>query len=284
MISASPRPAVGDLVSTYQKILELRARPAPLVPAWVPPQLPVGEMTISSSRRRGGYALVVTKFVNRVPIARLYLDGGGYRSLSEVRREFGARPGTRISPTSVRGHAGVLVRDRRGATLAWRERGVTYALITPTVRRVSVRDMRTTAARLDRLEGAWAGSRTDRDAEGYDRDVGGLLVTTSTTVSGTVEWGAPCADASGQVLAQRGGSATVSFLRRAGAGFRIGVPVAGGDPTWQGSIDGIVSATGVTLRPRLIGTPRFQNVLGETRDLACDPGGAPLTLASLRLR
>ena len=144
--------------------------------------------------------------------------------------------------------------------LLWAEGGVVYTIGTGTLKKVSLAELRATAAGLDRLGGAFVGTGGDPDL-----GTGALATTTAHTVTAHVEWGAHCALPDGTPAADRGGSASVTLLRRSGAAFHFDIAEDG----WTGGVDGTVGAGSVDLTVRAT-----TSVDGAT----CDTGTVSFTL------
>ena len=118
---------------------------------------------------------------------------------------------------------GHLLARPRERGLLWREGGVVYWMATGTLDKISVRGLRKTAAGLDRLGGAFAGS-----GDGDRYDTGAVIVTTATTVTAHVDWGAECFAADGSQRAGHAGSKRFTLLPRDGAAFTADLAGRGG--------------------------------------------------------
>jgi hypothetical protein len=258
--------ASADLLKTYQDLSARRLRPAPLVPTVAPRSLAPLESTLSlsGSRRRSGYAL---RLVSTGPDAVIALEAGAFGTLKAALREETKRSSFKAKRTRIRGRAGYLLTRRLGPTqreLLWSEAGRVYQLGSGTPRTVSLKDLRATAAGLDRLERDYIGSGGDPDL-----GTGAVLVTTEHTVTGDVSWGANCVLPGGFPGPQHAGSARPSFVRRQGDrfGFDIAEERAGDDP-WVGGVSGTIGPDAIVLSMQASGS--FD---GGT----CDTG--PLTFA-----
>jgi hypothetical protein len=234
---------------------------APLVPTRAPPELSPIKRTLSlgSSRRRGAYAL---RLVSTEPSAVIALSGGEYASMRAARRDLIRRQGYSGSPTRVRGHAGLALRSPfRGFGLVWREGGVVYWMGTGTPRRISLAELRSTAAGLDPLEHGWLGTGGDPDL-----GTGAVLVTTRRTVSGFFEWAANCRTADGSEASPHAGSLEVTLEPHAGARFAF--DLAGRDTgslQWSGRVSGTVAADALTVTVHATGT--FDGAICDTGEV-----------------
>ena len=257
--------ARADVLSEYQSLAERELRPAPLVLTTAPPSLRPLDQTIqgSASRRRGGYGLRVVRAEDAGRDAVIALEGGSFKGLRGALRD-SRRLGFHASRTRVRGRRGFLLSRPQQRSLLWVEGGVVYTLGTGTPRTVSVKDLRATAAGLDRLGGAFAGSGGDPDL-----GTGAVIVTTATTVTAFVEWGARCVAADGTQGSDRAGSARITLLRRDGAAFRSDIAARG----WTGAVEGTVHADSVDVTVRAVTT-----VDGAT----CDTGPTVFTAAPIQ--
>jgi hypothetical protein len=260
---AVPAPAAGRVLDVYQDLVDLRVRPAPLVPTKVPRALRPIDRTIAvgSSRRRGGYGI---RLASTSPEAVIAIEGGGYASMRKARDDLVRRQGFRARKTRVRGHRGLALKGPQGYGLVWRERGTVYWMGTGTPRKISRAGLRATAAGLDRLGGAYVGTGADPDL-----GTGAVMVTTKRTVTGDVDWSANCTAGT-----QYAGSVQISLLRL--VGNRYSLDLAGRDTgslQWSGTVSGTVSSGSMTMTLRATGT--FN---GDT----CDTGDVPLSFSPLR--
>lgn len=238
----APAAARADVLDEYQALVERELTPAPLVPTTVPAALGRIERAIEShgSRRRSGYGL---RFTNSTPAgadAIVVLEGGSFKGMRGAVRAF-RRAGFSTGRTRVRGHAGRLLARSGQRGLLWREGGVVYWVATGTLDTVSVRGLRRMAAGLDRLGGAFAGT-----GDGDRYDTGAVIVTTATTVSVHVDWGAECFAADGSARAGRAGSKRFTLLPLAGAAFTADLAGRG----WAGTLSGAVREGAVDVEVR----------------------------------
>jgi hypothetical protein len=267
---AAPAAARADVLDTYQDLAERELSPAPLVPTSAPPSLrPLDEtVTRSPSRRRSGYGVRLVHYTDSGPDAIIVLEGGSFRTLGRALRD-GRRLGFRARKTRVRGRAGHVLTRRLGPTqrmLVWSEAGRIYTIGTGTPKKVSLKQLRATAAGLDRLGGAFLGSGGDPDL-----GTGAVLVTTASTVSLHLDWGAHCFAPDGSQLSDRGGSVRASLLPLAGGSFSLDLAAEGAGP-WAGRLEGTVAADSVPLKLRAVAT---------TEEDTCDTGEVSFTLAPL---
>jgi hypothetical protein len=256
-----PAPAAADLLDTYQRLSARRLSPAPLVPTRVPPSLAPLERTVTggSTRRASGYAL---RIVQHGPDAVIALEGGAFKTIAAALRD-SRRLGFTKRPTRVRGHRGYLLTRHVGPTqwsLLWSEGGRVYSIGTGTPKRVSLQQLRATAAGLDRLERDYIGSGGDPDNPSE-----GFAVTTEHTVTANVGWGAQCLAPDGSVGTPRAGTMNVALLPRRGNAFAFDIGVDG----WAGSVSGTIAPSAITLNLRATGT--FDGS-------PCDTGPVQMTL------
>ena len=135
------------------------------------------------------------------------------------------------------------------------------------MRKVSVKDLRFTAASLDRLGANYIGSYFAPGTNNTSFDA--VLVTTAHTLTGELEFGTDNCTFNGAAGAAHGGSATFTALPLRSSAFTI--PLASGFVSpkgWSGTIDGTVSPSAVTLT--LQGTGTFD-------DEPCDTGRLSVT-------
>ena len=256
----APASAHADLLSEYQHLAERELEPAPLVPTTAPPAIGRIDRAVQGlgSRRNKGYGIRLVHYTPAGPDAIIALEGGSFKGMRGALREF-ARSGLSKRSTRVRGRAGYLFKGPRNRVLLWREGGVVYWMGTGTPRKISVRGLRATADGLDRLGGAYAGS-----GEGDDYATGAVIVTTATTVSAHVDWGAECFAADGSERSGHAGSKRIMLLPRQGAAFSSSLD--GGD--WTGTVSGTVRDGAVDVRVHAV-----RNADGET----CDTGAVAFT-------
>ena len=253
VVLLAPAPARGDVLDVYTRLAERELRPAPLVLTSVPRALAPLDRTVTTFGTRRGYGLRLEGFA---PSATLVLTGGVSTSLRAQLRDL-RRNSYRVRSTRLRGQrAYALTRDRE-RMLVWSERGVVYTLATGTPRAVSVTQLRATAARLDPLDGVFAGTAGDPDEPSE-----AFAVTTARTITARVDWSAPCAtDIHG-----RAGHFAVTMLARRGNAFAVDIRDADG---WTGTVTGTIGAS-IALDLRAAGV--FDGV-------SCDTGALRVTLA-----
>lgn len=232
----APAGSSADVLQTYQELAARRLSPAPLVPNAVPPSLtPLDRtLTTSPSRRRGGYALRMVHNGSDGGDAIIVLERGAFRTFSAALRD-GRRLGFKARRTRVRGHPGYLLTRHLGPTqwsLVWREDGLVYTLGTGTPRKVSLKQLRATAAGLERLGRAYMG--TPSDPESFSE---AFAVTTERTLTVLVSWDAPCAAGDGSRVGTRVGNARVTLLPQRGDAFSFDIARNRvGPDAWTGTI------------------------------------------------
>ena len=214
-----PASSSADVLGVYQELALRRLSPAPLVPTSVPPSLaPLDRtMTASGSRRRSGYGL---RMVNGAQNAVILLEGGSFKNVKAALRD-GRRLSFKARRTRVRGHRGYLLTRHLGPTqwlLLWVEDRRVYTLGTGTPRKVSLKQLRATAAGLDHLGRDYMGTPADPDnsSEGH-------AVTTERAVTAYVAWEAQCVVPGGTSAELRVGQARVTMLRRRGNAFTFDI-------------------------------------------------------------
>lgn len=266
LLLAAPAPASARLVDDLRTLSERNLPAAPLVPTRAPAKLrPLARtMSIGAGRRSSAYLIRLVREAGGV----LALEGNGYASMRQARRDLVRRQGFRARATRIRGQAGLTLtrRSPRGRGLLWREGGVVYWMGSSTPQ-VTAADLRSTAASLDPLEHAWRGSGGDPELA-----TSALLVTTGRTVTGDVEWGARCTNADGSLSSSAAGDVEVNLLPR--SGDRFSFSLAGrntGSLRWSGEVSGTVAADAITLSVRATTT---------VDGAACDTG--PVTLRLTR--
>jgi hypothetical protein len=245
---AAPAAASADVMETYQDLAERRLSPAPLVPTTVPRSLSPLDRTVSGSgsRRRGGYALRLVHYGGAGPDAVIALEGGGFGTIRAALRDDTRRLGFKAVRTRVRGHRGYLLTRHLGPTqreLLWAEGGRVYQLGSGTPKKVSLKDLRATAAGLDRLERDYIGTGGDPDLGD-----GAIVVTTARTVTADVSWGANCMLPGGFEGTPHAGSAHPTLLARQGDRFSFDIAQhrVGTDP-WAGSVSGTIGPDAIVL-------------------------------------
>lgn len=270
--SSIPAVAEADVLDTYQRLASRDLSPAPLVPTVVPPSLRPYDRTVGLGSTRGGrgYSLRIVH-EGLANAAVLVVNGGEYSSMKALLRDhrrlgFGDPKRTRI-----RGRRGYLLTRRLGPTvrtLAWVERGVVHWVGSGTPKQVSLRQLRRTAGKLDRLERDWIGGASDPDDSSE-----ALAVTTKRTVTLHVSFEASCAppgnpDAAGVRVGQAG----VTLFRRDGDRFAFDLAEHrdGSDEVpWTGTVTGTITPAGITLDVR---------ATGASGGDVCDTGALTLAL------
>jgi len=250
-----PMPAHAVL-EQYREIDEGRLSPAPLVPTRVPPSLRPIERSMGSQRVRSGrrYSFRFAK-ESASGDAVLVFDRNAHRSMRAFLREYGRRLGFKRKGTRIRGRRGYLMTRPLGPptrVLAWREGGALYTIGSGTPRRVSLSQLRSTAAGLQRLRGYYSG-----EAPGSFGESASEVALTDRTVSARVDWSAQCTRPGATEPTARGGGAEATLLRRSGNAFSFDIAGNrrdGEEFPWTGTIGGSVSRTGVGLTIRANGT------------------------------
>jgi hypothetical protein len=252
---AAPAAASADVMETYQDIAARRLSPAPLVPTTAPRSLLPLDRTVSGSgsRRRSGYALRLVHYGGAGPDAIIALEGGAFGTIRAALRDDTKRLGFKAVRTRVRGHRGYVLTRRLGPTqreLLWAEGGRVYQLGSGTPKKVSLKDLRATAAGLDRLERDYVGIGGDPDLGD-----GAIVVTTARTVTADVTWGANCVLPGGFPGAPHGGTAHPTLLARQGDRFSFDIAQhrVGTDP-WAGSVSGTIGPDAIVLSMQASGT------------------------------
>ena len=212
---SAPAVCSADFLSDVQDLASRNLTPAPLVPTAVPRSLEPLDRTLTSSpsRRRSGYALRMVHYGGDGPDAIIVLERDALKTVSAALRD-ARRLGFKARRTSVRGHPGYLLTRHLGPTqwtLLWVEDGRIYTLGTGTPRKVSLKQLRATAAGLEHLGRGYLGTHADPENSSE-----GQAVTTDHTVSLRVSWEAQCVMPDGSPAGIRVGQAQVSVLRRRG--------------------------------------------------------------------
>jgi hypothetical protein len=253
---ALPAPAEAQVLDVYSRLAARDLRPGPLVPTRVPRSLRPMDETISAAPalRAGGYAL---RIATPDSDAIVVLEGGGFRNMGAALRD-ARRLGFSPRRMRIRGRRGYLMTRRLGPTnrlLVWREGGRIHSLGSGTPGTVSLAALRDTAAGLEPLERDYMGSAGDPDNPSE-----GFFVTTPGTVTGSVGWGAQCANGT-----PRAGQTNVTMLARRGDAFTFEIAGEG----WTGTVTGSVAPGAVTVNLRATGT--FDGT-------PCDTGPVQITL------
>ena len=275
LLAPAPAHAVLDV---YTQVDQQRLSPAPLVFTTVPRSMrPITQnLTGGPGRRRGSYNLRLQSDGGGGDEV-IFLEGGQYRSLSRlVRANRRMNFITKRKRTRVRGKRGFIITNGSGPdqrVLAWSEGGRVYSLSTGTPRKVSVRQLRSTAASLDRLVGAYAGSTADPESEASAE-----LVLTRRTVSGRISWQGQCTSPGVTGSSPRVGGAEVTLLRRPANAFTVDIARNrrdGEEFPWTGTIQGTVARSGVGLTVR---------ATGSSSEETCNTGAQAYSLTRVRKR
>jgi hypothetical protein len=265
-------PAVGsaDVLGVYRELAARGLRPAPLVPTAAPPALVPLDRTLtgSPSRRRSGYALRLVHYGDNGPDAIIVLERGAFKTMRAALRD-GRRLGFKVRRTRVRGHRGYLLTRHLGPTqrsLVWVEDGLIHTLATGTPRKVSLEQLRATAAGLEHLGRDYMGTpaNPENSSEGH-------AVTTDRAMTAYVTWEAQCVAADGSPAGIRAGSGRVGVIPLQGNAFSFDIAQhrVGTDP-WSGSVSGTISPAAIALTIR---------ASGSFDGLTCDSGALSFTLA-----
>lgn len=251
VIAPTPAHAVDD---TYREIDERRFSPAPLVPTRVPPSLrPI--------QRSMGNARVSTPRGYTIRLRREYFSGdaviafsrNAYRSMRAYLREQ-RRAGFRRGRIRIRGRRGYLMTRRVGndvRELAWIEGGALYTMGTGSTRRVTLSQLRWTAAGVEPLVGAYF---TEDAGTGESPEAQAVL--TRRTVSGRFGWRSQCAPEGASQTYVVEGSAEVTLLRRRADAFSFDIASNLGEDDetrWEGTVDGRTSPAGIAVTVRATG-------------------------------
>ena len=258
-----PSAAGADVLGVYQELASRRLDPAPLVPTAVPPSLRPFDRTVGTgqTRRGRGYSL---RMVDGAQTAVLVVTGGEFKSMRTKLHDLRMLGFDAPKRTRIRGRRGYLVTRRLGPLvreLAWVEGGVVHSVGSGTPRKVSLRQLRSAARKLERLEPEWFGSHDDPD-----NSSGAFAVTTERTVTIDVDFEAAC---TGYV---RVGQAGVTLLRRNGDSFAFDVAEhrRGTDRVpWTGTVTGTIAPAGITVQV---------NATGVSDGDVCKTGPLTLTL------
>jgi hypothetical protein len=246
--------AAHAVLDQYREIDEARFSPAPLVPTRVPPSLRPIERSMGNQRVRSGrrYSFrLVKEYASGDAV--LVFDRGAYRSMRAFLREH-RRLGFKRKSTRIRGRRGFLMTRRLGPTsrvLAWREGGALYTIGSGTPRRVSLSQLRSTAAGLQHLRGYYFGQAGTSGESFAD------VALTDRTVTARVFWDAQCTRPGATEPSVRVGGAEVTLLRRRGNGFSFDIAGnrrEGEEFPWTGTIQGGLAGPGVGLTVRASGT------------------------------
>jgi len=266
---SAPAAASADVLDAYSELALRRLSPAPLVPTTVPRSVTPLDRTIdgSSSRRRSGYGLRMVHYGASRPDAIVVLEGGSFKTMKARFRD-AKRLGFKTRKTRVRGRRGYLLTRHLGPTqreLAWVEGGRVYTLGSGTPRKVSLKQLRTTAAGLEPLGRDYLGGHADPDNSSE-----GFAVTTKRTVTTRVSWEAQCVEPGGTYSEIRVGNARATLVPRQGNAFSFDIAqYRFGSGAWNGTVSGTISSTAIALTIRATAT------IGG---LACDSGVVSIAL------
>jgi hypothetical protein len=272
----APSVASADILTDYQKLAARRLSPAPLVFTVAKPPLTEIDQTIQSSgsRRRSGYGLRLVHYTSGGPDAVIALEAGSWTTVRAAVRDR-RQLRTKATHTRVRGHAATLLTGRGQRQLLWREGGRVYWLATGTPRTVSLKELRATAAGLDPLGNAYAGSVTNPQSDA-EREAGAVVLTTAHTITADVSWTGNCIDPNGAPNNYYGGGAHAALVRLSGNAFSFDAarhPAT--DAVWSGTVSGTVSPGAVTMSV---------NTTGSFDGNACSAGPMSLLLRPIPIR
>lgn len=265
---SAPAAASADVLDVYSELALRKLRPAPLVPTDVPRSLTPLDRTVTAfgSRRRSGYGLRLVREGAQTD-AIVVLEGGSFRTVKAALRD-AKRLGFTKRKTRVRGRRGYLLTRHLGPTqwqLLWTEGGRVYTLGTGTPRKVSLAQLRDTAAGLQSLGRDYLGGHADPDNSSE-----GIAVTTKRTVTTRVSWEAQCVEPGGTYTEIRVGSARATLVPRQGNTFSYDIArYRYGSGAWSGTVSGTISSTAIALTIRATGT---------IDGLACDSGVVSIAL------
>jgi hypothetical protein len=265
VVALSAPPASGDALYTLQRLVKLHLKPAPLVPTKARGLLADLDQTFSFSPvvRRGAFAWRLVHYTPNGPDAIIAFSRGDEASLSSALRD---RRGSRyrIRNTRVRGRRAYLaVRKIDGHTeiieLLWVEDGAVMSMATGTPKKVALKDLRFTAGALDRLVGNYVGSYFEPGSS--NTSLGAVLVATTHTITGDIEFGTDNCTYNGQSAAAHGSAVTPIFLSLQGNTFTT--PLMFG---WSGSAKGAVSPDAIQVH--VTGTGAFPDAQCDLGDLS----------------
>jgi hypothetical protein len=172
--------------------------------------------------------------------ASVRLQGLGNRSVAGRRSLFGSLYSYRA--TRVRGHRGLLLRARFSPvrSLVWREQGQLFELSTNTPRTIGVGALRSIAAGLQALRGAYAARL--RQPGGGSVSVQALVA--DRVLSPTVAWTAPCTRGGGEAAPGRSANVALGWISSSAPLTQaLPGPIAAGPP-WSLAVSANVAATG----------------------------------------
>jgi hypothetical protein len=265
VVALSASPASGDTLYTLQRLVKLHLKPAPLVPTRAPTLLDDFDATFSLStvQRKGAFAWRLVHYTSGGPDAIIAFSRGDEASLSSALRD---RRGSRyrVRDTRLRGRRAYLaIRKVGGSTevieLLWVEDGAVMSIATGTPRKVTVKDLRLTAAGLDRVVGSYLGSYFKPGSS--NTSLGAVLVTTTRTITGNIEFGTDDCTYNGRSAAAHGSAVNPIFVSLHGNAFTT--PLMFG---WSGSATGTVSADAIEVH--VTGTGVFPEAECDLGDMS----------------
>jgi hypothetical protein len=251
---AAPVAAGASVLDVFEKLAGRGLSPAPLVPTTAPPLLRQFDSTLDRSPARGrkGYALRLAHYTSGGPDAIIAIDGGEYRNVRAALHDY---RGDRRRSIRIRGRRGFLLTQRGAAErhLFWSEGGRVYHVATGTPRKVSVRQLRATAAGLEPLGAYYIGGSSDPDKSSYGR-----VATTASTLTLYAEFNANCGST------PYAGQVAVTLVPLHGNTFSFDVARTRlGSAPWTGSVSGTVAADAVTMRYEVSATIDGQSCSGS---------------------
>lgn len=239
----APASASADLLDSFRRLDLRNLHPAPLVPTMVPPIMRPLDSTITNSPtiHRSAYALRLVHYTPAGPDAVLALAGGDYRSTKAALRD---HRGEKRRSLRVRGRRALLFTAHRERDLIWSEGGRIFDMGSGTPRKVSVAQMRATAAHLEPLGHYYIGGSSDPNSSA-DAE----LATTAHTFSLRMEFNANC------TFTPHAGQAEVftAPLRGGSFSFDVAQHRVGAAP-WTGTVSGTVGADSATVQYQVAGT------------------------------
>jgi hypothetical protein len=251
---ATPAVAGASVLDVFEKLAGRGLSPAPLVPTRAQPLLRQFDSTLdrSSTRRRKAYAVRLAHYTSSGPDAIIAIDGGEYRSVRAALHDY---RGDRRRSIRIRGRRGFVLTQRGGEErhLFWSEGGRVYHLGTGTPRKVTLRQLRSTAAGLEPLGSYYIGGSTDPDKSSYGR-----VATTESTLTLYTEFNADCG------TTPYAGQVAVTMVPLHGNTFNFDVARTRlGSAPWTGSVSGTVGADAVTLQYQVSATIDGQSCSGS---------------------
>jgi hypothetical protein len=263
--------AQADGLDALQDLVKRNLKPAPLVPTKGPPILRplIRTVSLGPGRTRKGYSIRMVHYTATGPDAVIALSRGDYRSIRATLHDLVRPQGYKAKRTRIRGKRGYVLIRHLSVTdryLLWSEDGQVYMMGSGTPRKISLKDLRTTAAGLDHLERDYIGDVYDQNT---GNDFGVVIVSTQHTVSGDISFGGTCTMPNGLPGTPHGGQADFYVLPRERNSFSV--PFSSDivtPPGWSGSITGTISPNAITVNGRVTGSFDGQ---------ACDSGPFTLT-------